>query len=474
MLDRGMISQLSRDLLTVFLGTALSIYIGQVIVTGASPHLGYALLGFVALFIALKRPDWMWIGVFVVHHWFLPSPFPNFSMERLMAAIILMGWALQVATHQWHLEPFPRTIVIGSALYLVAVVMSIGAGLSYGTVWLTEGLLFWVNRLLILFLMYQTLRTQQQVLNCIYDCLAFILFLAFMAVIIYPVVTGELSPRLELERFSFPPILFGRALGAVNGIALLFSFGIILWWGFGWLNRSSGRATRSDYFITVIITLMIVAGIVGYTGSRSGTLMMFISLIYASWVAVRSRQTRGRLLLLWIVVILAVTVVGGFTFGRLQLTFVDPNLMLSSRRPQWDLVLSLIPEKPLFGWGTGVSMIITESVREGGVTIAQSWLQTLLETGLFGLFTYLILFLGLGWHIWKQFRSLRFGDIAYVRAGAFVAIWGVIFLLHNLTGAGHLWTNYYLIGLGLAYLRTVSPSTATTKTAETPGHLTGR
>lgn len=178
-----------------------------------------------------------------------------------------------------------------------------------------------------------------------------------------------------------------NSLGVWSNIAFLFAIYFFL----------NVKTKRSKCFMVILMVISVLTAIA--SGSRTYTIAILLNIFFATQLLL-TRKTR---VWFWLIAILSI-LIGFSAFKGILMNIQGINRLLTEGRDRgdiWDAGLKLVREKPLLGWGYGISQQLNTQEYLGyidgytsyGMAFHNSFLTVLIETGLVGLF-FIVMLIG--------------------------------------------------------------------------------
>lgn len=358
--------------------------------------------------VTLSHPTWLIAGMAIPMVFIIPSPIPGISIERLLAVFLFLFWISRaLKEHSKKLLRFPGIILFSMVVFLAVIVLSLVGGVGFST-WLSNGLLFWFNRLFFLVILYELITDKKDILLSMKIVVISAVLLAIWALFAMEYFCNSIS-ALRGSYMVFAACranLIGggqitKMLLSLNTHAFSFSIGILFSWALIFNRLKHGKLPDIPLWLWGITGVFSVA-IAEYTSSRRGFLFLIICGLYILWTL------RKRYKLTWVIAFLVITIaVVFYTINtadpfRLNVTLQELQSGEGARLPYWEVTWYAIQKKPIFGWGAGApNYAMLDFVGENR-TLASTALKILYEMGSVGVIAIIFMLLTLGVYLLRM------------------------------------------------------------------------
>jgi len=339
----------------------------------------------------LVHPIWLIAGMSIPMIFLLTSPIPEISIERILAVFLVIVWLFRLRSgrlrsgHEKRMHTsFPFTWA--SLLLMAAVILSLASGVSFSQ-WLSGGFIFWANRLLYLFLLFELINTAAEVQLIMKIIVISAVVLAVWVMTATTYWCGSLTSLRTMVNacrsilLSMGPLT--TIVVALNTHAYTFVIGLLFSWVIVNESLESGKIRRIPGWV-LLITIIFVVGIVIYADSRRGVLALIPIIIYIAWVLRRASRPA-----FWIFIVLLLLMVFVYVNVspdpfRLGATNKELATGRGDRMPSWQVTWNAILKKPVTGWGAGSPNYAVIDLYNKEQTLSSTIMRVTYEMGFFG------------------------------------------------------------------------------------------
>lgn len=201
--------------------------------------------------------------------------------------------------------------------------------------------------------------------------------------------SSDLTTGLRVKSLFSHPIVFAQFMACLTPFFIFYL-------------RSQSVFTRIYSFLAIILILIDIS----LAQTRSGFVLIFASTSVAAGVYLLDSRSYAKILLLSFMLLVAI--IGSPFIANISNDFIlgSSQREISSsfaRQRQISLGFAELQSSPLFGFGSGSSIKYAGiEGRNGVITVDNTYLSKAVEMGYIGVITFILLLIGIFWHIAKS------------------------------------------------------------------------
>lgn len=364
----------------------------------------FIILSLVSLFLSISRPALL-IAIMPLFIIFLvPGPVSELSFERILAIFLFISWLLRKMIRHEKFSKFSIFILASAFPFLIAILTSLFGGVDFGS-WFIKGIVYWLNRILIIVILYEMLNTEEQSRLAMRSVIWTSLFLCIIVISMSIFFCGRLDGLRAETCHQIPSNDYIKTLFvAVNTHAFTFAVALLFSWSLFFTKRRQIPPRKLSPKL-ILPTMIFLVAILGYTLSRRGTLFLIPLILFFMW-----NYRKSSIVQIIFIGLLAVSVLIAFSQKeedplRIEETFNELQTSQGDRIPVWKLTMEEIKKKPIFGWGAGAPNYIVIAYMGREYTLSSTMLQIAFEMGVFGVISFSFFLFQCAKNVIKKIRN---------------------------------------------------------------------